>query len=82
LTPLKVAKSPEIDGLAGAQFSHDNAHRRIVRASGKIAIEGAVIEVNEPAQEVIELGPRPVRVTKWSRQFPTGHDDDLPVACQ
>ena len=61
---LEILEAPQVDRLSGPELPHDDPHHGIVGTGGEMAIGRIAAEVDELADQILDVGSRPVRVAK------------------
>jgi hypothetical protein len=79
---LEILQAPQVDGLAGAEFSHDHADHGVVRAGRQMAVRGIAAEIDELIDQVLDVGPRTVWVAERTHRVkptsPAAHPSPRP----
>jgi len=59
---LEILKTPQVHRLARAQLAHDDPHHRVIGPGRQMTIGRITAEIDELADQILDIGPRPIRV--------------------
>ena len=62
LMSLEILQPPQVHRLARAQLAHDDPHHRVISPGRQVTISRITAEIDELADQILDIGPRPIRV--------------------